>query len=100
MNKHTRKPLELTVFLRDEEHDYRHPLGFWIPEADADHWVEAKRLTDAELAAEHWCYCTGWFAAVRSDDDYDGAPATRELARRATILERFATLPHYDEAGA
>ena len=70
--------------------------------------VVDKRFTDSELAAE-------LFAAVfheaecevrgRSLDpehpavDY-WAKGCREYGRQAGIIERFATLPHFDEAGA
>jgi hypothetical protein len=82
------KPLELTWYTCDE-------CG------NSDCFIDDdahKQLADAELAAEHWCYCTLWFAAVRDDDDYEGAPETRERQRRAEILERFATRPHASES--
>lgn len=98
------KELELTIYpLRDEVGPMLEP-GYIVNGHPVTEWsvwyeVHRKRLSDAELAAEHWSYCTGWYVAVRDDDDYEGAPATRELKRRAQILERFATLPHYDEVG-
>jgi hypothetical protein len=105
VNKHTRKPLELTVFHRDEDGDYRHPLGFWIPQADADHWAEAKSFTDAELAAEYYaqdgqCRHEQWIEAVRGDDDYTESERQGQsrMYAKLTMLHRFATLPHYDEA--
>ena len=97
------KPLELTVYEKEpglygREDTYNSPDGFWAyPESHVDGYAAEKRFTAAELAAEHWSYCTGWYAAVRADDDYEGGMWSRELQRRAVILERFATLPHYDE---
>lgn len=56
-----------------------------------------KRFTDAELASEHWAYCWLWERHVSLDDGYEGDPETREVKRRAEVIERFATLPHYDD---
>lgn len=54
--------------------------------------VEAKRFTDAELAAEfHAMDCER--LALRND----GYDSRLELDRAVTLL-MFATLPHYDEA--
>lgn len=84
------KPLELTVY-----------PTFWLSgnlwttaaagatisdPVDVDYWVQCKRFTEAELAADYWMVMSGLF-------DGHGKKA-RE--RRAT-LERFATLPSYDE---
>lgn len=70
-----------------------------------------KRLTDTELAAEvqgavfHEAECEvrGLRLAMR-DPEHPGIKHwvdwNHEFGRRATILERFATLPHYDEVEA
>ena len=94
-----KKPLELRIFppLRLAGDRPKDRLKLEFAKGAERRKSEAKRLTDAELAAEHWCYCTLWFAAVRDDDGYDGAPETRERDRRAKVLERFATFPHYDD---
>lgn len=49
-----------------------------------------KRLTQAELAA------SVWWSIVQFYTEQLG-PERQEWARRNMILERFATLPHYDE---
>jgi hypothetical protein len=49
-----------------------------------------KRLTDAELAAEVW-HSNFSFMAMQP------GPERAEEASRGKILDRFATLPHYDE---
>ncbi|QDG65816.1 hypothetical protein NIBR502772_05945 [Pseudarthrobacter sp. NIBRBAC000502772] len=88
------KALELTIY--PPIHRPRYGYGIdpyreqWKRERNI---IEAKRLTDAELAAEYWrstwdaqsCYHDG------SDEDIT---ATR---KEYEALERFATLPHYDE---
>lgn len=97
------KPLELTVFHRDEDGDYRHPLGFWIPQVDVDHWAEAKNFSDAELTAEYWAsyaeYVREASNVLHCQERYmEAAGASfQEADRKARILHRFATLPHYDE---
>lgn len=75
--------------------------GTWIRGPFRTH----KRLNDAELAAEvfsavfHEAECE-----VRARQLGEGHPffnywlkANHEYARQAEIVERFATLPHYDE---
>ena len=54
---------------------------------------EAKRLTDAELAAEYW----------KRQFLYAVANGVHETARayaHMQVIHRFATLPHHDEAHA
>lgn len=50
----------------------------------------APRFTEAELAAEVWHSITNYFVLE------PGFEAVTEAVRNKTI-ERFATLPHYDE---
>jgi hypothetical protein len=58
--------------------------------------IVAKRFTDAELAAEFH------FAAGEADIEFfaNHEQEDAELNRIADTLERFATLPHYDEVDA
>lgn len=58
-----------------------------------------KRLTSAELAAEYWRASLDLEYVVSNPDDAGtwNFTAMNEDVRRALILERFATLPHYDE---
>lgn len=77
----------------------------------ADRMSQAKRLTDAELAAEvfsaifHEAECeVRGLRIERGYPPHPGHPAVehyvkqnREFGRQAGILHRFATLPHYDE---
>lgn len=93
------KALDLTVYEMDEDGDYIHPDGYFISSLDVDVFVEWKRLTDAERAAEYW----------RGEFDYERAfhgmcylsgnwdPGKFSTYERRAVLERFATLPHYDE---
>lgn len=46
-----------------------------------------KRFTDAELMAEYWA--ANFAAAIMKD--------WRDESDKAQMIERFATLPHYDE---
>lgn len=61
---------------------------------ELDAFAKAKRFTDAELAAEVWVAHWVWERAEATTDD--GA-AIRIVMHRAQAIERFATLPHYDE---
>jgi len=85
------KPLELTWYEQDEVGDYIHPADYAIDSVDVDYWMECKRLTDAELAAEVWHCITNYYTLEPS-------PEAREEASRSRTIERFATLPHHDEA--
>jgi len=87
------KPLELTVYLRDEEGDYQHPVTqLWWSWLEVEDNAELKRFTDAELAAEmHAANSDAWRA-------HSAKGATLPLLEgRFQILARFAKLPHYDE---
>ena len=58
----------------------------------------AKHFTDAELAAEYWAPIFIHFPDPTVwDRDYAGTSA--EMSRRSATLHRFATTPHYFEAG-
>jgi hypothetical protein len=61
--------------------------------------TEDKRLTDAELAAEYWLLSSRRQRMLGYHDGPDSE--TRKQARidedRMKVVERFATLPHYDE---
>lgn len=61
-----------------------------------------KRLTDAELAAEWWrqdsFFKTAWRRTeTLGDKEYLVKSREREF-ERLCVMERFATLPHYDGA--
>ena len=94
------KALELTVYDCEDCGD----TSCFIIEDD-------KRLTDAELAAEvasavfHEAECeVRGLRLILKDADHPHidhwAHWNHEFGRRATILERFATLPHYDETAS
>jgi len=75
------KALELTVYPKP-----RYALTTWQYQADP-----SKRFTDAELAAEHWrAKYTGVWA------EHNSGLNDERRAMLATV-ERFATLPHYDD---
>lgn len=103
------KPLDLAIFEPSRcSCPCREP--FWIDPRDgsqrprhhfnSDQTVDridydpAKRLTDAELAAEDWELQYG--CEVSSEWGTDWEAMKREKEQRA-IMHRFATLPHYDE---
>lgn len=67
-----------------------------VAEGNAEVFYEdrAKRLTDAELAAEYWQACAVLSTVLNLNEEYD---LHDEAAMYATTLERFATHPHYDE---
>ena len=94
------KPLELTVCPKREITTgitYERVTqwfikGEWCPEPEAD---LSKRLTDAELAAEHWrAKWTGLMA------ENHGNCLTDEGRAKIRTVERFYQLPHYDEDAA
>lgn len=93
------KPLELTWYEQDETGDYIHPDNYFINSIDVDDWTEYKRLTDAELAAEHWCEFSEalWWAPERGRIHTEQGKLHADAEARTVILERFATTPHYDE---
>ena len=117
------KPLELKVHGTHEIHDgpgnitavyHDTDYGRNIYDWKADQISQHKRLTDSELAAEvfsaifHEAECEVRGRRIeRGYPPHPGHPAVehyvkqnREFGRQAGILERFATLPHYDEAAA
>jgi len=88
------KALELTVYPKRGRETYVLPHPQWSLGAVAvDRRSQAKRLNDAELAAEmHAANSDAWRAHSAK-----GA-ALPLLEDRFRTLARFATLPHYDEA--
>ena len=87
-----RKPLDLTAY---DLEAFPHLV------AKARATTRRKRLTDAELAAEYW-----FMDAVMADQTARAASAGYVapgdvLSARADfeVIKRFATRPHYDEAG-
>lgn len=97
------KPLELTVYPKLERPLYGHQIEGYRQQVKAEIELrEAKRFTDAELAAEYYrmdglCRKEQWIEAVR--DDYCEAERRGQamMYDRLNTLYRFATLPHYDE---
>lgn len=99
------KALVLEIYEKGVDHHgnvaYLDGGEFFYPEALADEDARETRLTGPELAAEYW----------RADGDATlategigvtnlGTWSQREAATlgRLRVLERFAILPHYDEA--
>ena len=90
------KPLELIIYPKSigryGEAVYTDADGEWAyREADCDRYAEARRLNDADLAAEYWrAKYTGLYA-----ETHGGLSDTnREKVR---TVERFYILPSYDE---
>jgi hypothetical protein len=94
------KPLELTVWARNENYPgasnvvYEHPDGLVaVGDLFVDAEAHEKRLTDAELAAEH--HRAKW-TGLMHEHKWHSILSDKHRAMIATV-ERFATLPHYDE---
>lgn len=94
------KPLKLTAYPRTDAGDYTDPEhGYRIHQEDVEVFVYQKRLTNAELAAEYWRNegeLNSLSEGYSWDGITDGWPADEGKARDQA-LERFATLPSYDE---
>lgn len=107
------KPLELTIYPRPimkAHHQGPAPYldmesGTLTSEHAANMLAGAKRLTEAELAAEYWaqvhdsqyamtCELAAEYKQGREAAKRWGAQSTA----KATTLHRFATHPHYFEA--
>ena len=111
------KPLELTVYpplAPDDELRWRdvstgregQPSDVPVPEwhhrqRSAPPARYGKRLTDAELAAEYWrANSIGWCAEATQSfyDEFTGHIVSSDRMKHyVTVLDRFATHPHYDE---
>ena len=93
------RPLELTVYEKvpgrpGREHTYNSPDGLWAyPASHADGYSQEKRLTDAELAAEHW---RAKYSGVMAEKHGGLDDVNREKIR---TVERIYLAPHYDETG-
>ena len=95
-----KKPLDLRVHHKFQD---RNGEDWYVWEDTAvrpymaDIYAEMKRFGDVELAAETWAaQCN---RRVRNYDPTQDIPGvTWEWEHN--IMARFATLPHYDEAGA
>jgi hypothetical protein len=103
----SRPPLELTIF---EKHPATEGAGgpvYRVGGSFTPYAIVAteKRFTDAELAAEllwtvfHEAQCEVEGRKLNPEDPRvdHWIRHNREYARQAPIVERFATLPHYDE---
>ena len=97
------KPLELTTFhLWESQLDgtvYADIPGERFPER-VEWRVLAKRLSDAELAAEYWRLRLKVCSRGNRDVKGVGHPCVewRAAHDECDTLHRFATNPHYDEA--
>jgi hypothetical protein len=90
------KALELTVYPKLERPMWGHQIEGYRQQVRAESELrEAKRLTDAELAAEYWAPI--WLTMPDMDWDADYETCVKQMKDRAATLLRFATLPHYDE---
>lgn len=96
------KPLELVVYpplecVGDRPKDrLKHEF------AKGAEWKrgQAKRLTDVELAAEYWSQQMEVVRAVDRAYPWGCSDEVDIETARICTLERFATLPHYDEVPA
>ena len=88
------KPLELTVYPpappRPPANSNLNLWGWVAERALEGHLRDIKRLTDAELAAEHQRALLDVYRAKVHGD------ASQAVDRMLTVL-RFATLPHHDD---
>lgn len=83
--------MELKVWDKDEYGSYEGYYEYEHDDLDAESHVHSKRFTDAELGAEVW-------RARYSEVAYELPVIPQEYLDRVDTVERFATLPHYDEA--
>lgn len=77
------------------EYGYETPHGVWC----GDEFPE-KRLTDAELAAEFHKSTSDFYSASSMHMTFEDGETEQSLSDardRMFAMERFATLPHYDE---
>lgn len=87
------RPLELTIHPLIQD---RHGEDWYVWKDTAvrpfvaDMYAVNKHLTEPELAAEYWQSDYADTRYDREDEDLEPIPE---------IIQRFATLPHYDEAG-
>jgi hypothetical protein len=111
------RPLELTVYPLLEKVGRNARPGYIVDKravsaAEAYRAGQAKRLTEAELAAEVFsaifheaeCEVRGLRLGQRVGPAHPAVDhyvkQNHEFGRQAGILERFATLPNYDEVDA
>lgn len=101
------KELELVVYEKvpgrhGGEPRYNSPDGLWAyPVSHVDGYAKDKRLTDAELAAEYQNSRLISYVRHHRTKNYPGDMVLFDHYERGLeqewTLERFATLPHYDE---
>jgi hypothetical protein len=115
------KALELTVYPKHHIHDgpgnitaVYHDSGYGrnVYDWKADQISHAKRLTDAETAADYWGLRAMLEGGLVTSHDLtipwsrgcapirdSMTPAGKRIREQVDTLLRFATLPHYDETG-
>ena len=86
-----------TIYEKHPTADAYRVGGFYSPYALV---ATEKRFTEAELAAEWWRQDSWFSTANRRTENYTNQShlidaREREYGRRC-VIERFATLPHYD----
>lgn len=88
--------MSLHIYERGDKGGYVAPEGYSIPWIDVMYYIDSKRLTEAELAAEYWSAehrleqtrgLGGRYTELLEEEDLN----------RVLTLHRFATNPHYDE---
>jgi hypothetical protein len=94
-------PLELTVHPKLERPMWGHQIEGYRQQVRAESAIrEAKRFTDAELAAE-WHYqdnrCGQVFEGYSVAHDGSSMGSEEDEIEKLQIAYRFATLPHHDE---
>lgn len=91
---------ELRIFEKHPTADAYRVGGFFSPYCLVS---QDKRFSDAELAAEYWCQHSNYVREASNvlhcqERHMKAAGASfQEAQRKADILYRFATLPHFDE---
>lgn len=102
------KPLELVIWIRNENHPgasnviYEHPSGLKAAgDILADSKIRRKRLTEAELASEFhkstadFQSSHSFYLLFEDEESEQRLDRARDWMFR---MELFATHPHYDEA--
>ena len=88
------KPLELHIYDKHPDADAYRVGGFYSPYCLVS---KDKRFRPGELAAEYWMASSRMNRMLGYRDSSALLEAQKD-AEKMDVLDRFATLPHYDEA--
>lgn len=94
------KPLELHIYEKHQGVDGASGPVYRVGGSFTPYIIVAteKRFSDAELAAEHWSWQGNlqWWLRPESRVFPNYRRVVARVEHRAEVMERFATLPHFD----